>query len=325
MNRRKFLGTGLKAAAVVPSLAGLLASCGGGAKQGSESPKIRLVLNWKPDPQFGGFYAADYKKHGLDVDVLPGGAGTPSVQMVGAGSAEFGIVSADEIVLARAQGNDVVGLFAVFQNCPQGIMVHASRKLKNIGEVFNEGTVAIQRGLPYARLLERKYGFAKVKIVPSPGGDITVFLTDSNFAQQCFVMSEPLAAERQGTKVQVFPVADAGYNPYTTVLAVSGDLLRKKPEMAKAMVAAVREGWRTYLDNPKPTNDRMGQLNPSMNAETFAEVATAQAPYIETAQSKSQGLGAMTTERWQELIQQLVRLGDVKTPPKPEECFQTLA
>ena len=149
--------------------------------------------------------------------------------MVGAGSAEFGVVSADELVVARSQGNDVVALFAVFQNNPQGIMVHASRKLASLADLFKAGgTVALQRGLPYARLLEKKYGFDKVKIVPSPGGDISAFLADKNFAQQCFIMSEPLTARHQGADVQVFPVSDAGYNPYTTVLTTSGDFLRQR-------------------------------------------------------------------------------------------------
>src|SRR3954468_3463991 len=93
--------------------AGLLAAC-------SKASKIRLALNWKPNPEFGGFYAADYAKHRLDVELLPGGAGTPTVQMIGAGSAEFGIVAGDEILLARARGNDVVALFAVFQQNPMG-------------------------------------------------------------------------------------------------------------------------------------------------------------------------------------------------------------
>jgi NitT/TauT family transport system substrate-binding protein len=307
MQRRAFLQ-------LAPACA-VLSSCS------SSSPKIKLALNWKPDPQFGGFYAADYAKHGLDVEVLPGGAGTPTVQMIGAGSAEFGIVSADEIVIARSKGNDVVGLFAVYQNCPQGIMVHAERKLSSICDVTSGGTLAIQRGLPYARLLEKKCGFAKVKVVPSPGGDITAFLNDKNFAQQCFVVSEPLVAKHKGVAAQVFPVADIGYNPYTTVLAVSGKLLKDKPELAKSMVAAVREGWRAYLDNPKATNERMNQLNPSMNAESFAEVADAQKPYIETGQGE---LGAMTADRWETLCGQLEGLGDIPKAPSGNECFRVL-
>jgi len=290
----------------------LLASCG-------KSVKTRLALNWKPDPQFGGFYAAPYSKQGLDVEILPGGAGTPTVQMIGAGSAEFGIVSADELVVARARGNDVVALFAVFQNCPQGIMAHASRHLASVGDVVKEGTLAIQRGLPYARILEKKYGFDHVKVVPSPGGDISAFLRDEKFAQQCFVMSEPLQARHAGAEVIVFPVADIGYNPYTTVLATSGEQLKSDPKRATAMVAAIREGWRAYLKDPESTNAKMHDLNPSMDAAAFAEVAEAQKSFIETAQ-----LGAMTAERWTTLIGQLKDLGDIPQAMPAQDCFRTL-
>src|SRR6185295_18918030 len=302
MTRRSFCG----------ACAALLASCG-------KPTKTRLALNWKPDPQFGGFYAAPYSKQGLDVEILPGGAGTPTVQMIGAGSAEFGIVSADELVVARARGNDVVALFAVFQNCPQGIMAHASRHLTSVGDVVKEGTLAIQRGLPYARILEKKYGFDHVKVVPSPGGDTSAFLRDEKFAQQCFVMSEPLQARHAGADVTVFPVADIGYNPYTTVLATSGALFKSDPKRSAAMVAAVREGWRDYLDNPAATNSKMHELNPSMDAAAFTEVAEAQKSFIETAQ-----LGAMTAERWTTLIGQLKDLGDIPQAMPAQDCFRNL-
>jgi NitT/TauT family transport system substrate-binding protein len=296
---------------VVP-MAGFLAACG-------KASKIRLALNWKPDPEFGGFYAADYAKHGLDVEILPGGAGTPTVQMIGAGSAEFGIVAADEILLARARGNDVVALFAAFQNSPQGIMAHASRKLKSIEDVLKSGTLAIQSGLPYARLLRQKFGFEHVKIVPSPGGDLTAFLHDENFAQQCFVTAEPLQAKRLGVDVTVFPVSDIGYNPYTTVLATSGDVLRKSPDMAKNIVAAAREGWRIYLNNAAPTNQRMHALNPSMDAASYAEIADAQKSLIE-----SNPLGGMTKQRWDTLAAQLKELGDIPQAPPADQCFREL-
>jgi NitT/TauT family transport system substrate-binding protein len=310
MYRRQFLE--LTAAASV------MAGCARGPA------KTKVALNWKPDPQFGGFYAAPYDKYGLAVELLPGGAGTPTVQMIGAGSAEFGIVSADELIVARSKGNDVVALFAVYQNCPQGIMVRASRNLTAIEDVLKEGTVALQRGLPYARMMEKKFGFDKVKIVPSPGGDISAFLSDEKFAQQCFVVSEPLAARKKGVAVKVFPVSDTGYNPYTTVLAASGDTVRKNPELARKMVASVREGWRMYLDDPKPTNDRMRVLNPSMDAETFAEVAEAQKPYIETGETGRDRLGLMTKERWDTLGRQLAELGDIPKAPPAEECFRIL-
>jgi NitT/TauT family transport system substrate-binding protein len=304
MRRRTFLN-------IIPA-AGLLAACG-------KPSKIRLALNWKPDPEFGGFYAADYAKHALDVEILPGGAGTPTVQMIGAGSAEFGIVQADEILLARARGNDVVALFAAFQNSPLAIMTHASRKLDSIGDVLKSGTLAIQSGLPYARLLQKKFGFDHVKVVPSPGGDLTSFQHDENFAQQCFITAEPLQARRLGIDVKVFPVSDIGYNPYTTVMATSGDMLRKNPDVAQNMVTAVREGWRAYLDNPAPTNEKMHALNPTMDAATFAEIAEAQKALIE-----SSSLGKMTKKRWDTLAAQLKDLGDIPQATPADECFRDL-
>jgi NitT/TauT family transport system substrate-binding protein len=306
LNRRSFL----KAA----PLAALLTSC-------AKSSKITLALNWKPEPEFGGFYAAPYAKHGLDVDVLPGGTGTPTVQMVGAGSADFGIVGADELIIARGRGNDVVAIFATFQNNPAAIMAHASRKLTSIAQVFELGTLSIQSGLAYARLLERKYGFNRVKIVPSTGGDISAFLNDENFAQQCFIASEPIAARRKGVAVTVFPISDIGFNPYSVVLATSGESLRKNPDRAKSLVSAVRDGWRAYLDDPKPANQQMHQLNPSMDMSTFDEIAETQKPLIETAETREKGLGVMSRGRWEMLIAQLKDLGEIPQTIPAQDCF----
>ena len=304
MNRRTFLTSSLA----------MLSACGK-----APAGKIRLALDWKPEPEFGGFYAANYESHGLSVDILPGGSGTPTVQMLGAGSAEFGIVSADELVVARARGNDVVAVFAVFQNCPQGIMVHPSPGMNTIADVFRGGTLAIDRGLPYARVLEKKFGFDKVKIVPSPGGDISAFLHDPEFEQQCFVTSEPLAVMKAGVAVKIFPVSDSGYNPYTTVLATGGNFLRGDLAKAQAMVAAVRQGWQTYLASPAAANAKMHALNPSMDEATFTEVADAQKPYIQAAD-----LGSMTAARWETLIAQLKDLGDIPQTIPAEQCFRIL-
>ena len=145
------------------------------AQAAPSNPKIKLALNWKAEPQFGGFYAAStgghFQKQGLDVEVAQGGAGTPVVQMVSAGQVDFGIASADEVVIARSHGADVVAVFAAFQTNPQGIMVHEERGYKNLAEVYGAtGTLAEQKGLPYALFLAKKYPKAKVNVVPYLGG-----------------------------------------------------------------------------------------------------------------------------------------------------------
>src|SRR5256714_11094745 len=150
--------------------------------------RVKITLNWVPEPEFGGIYAAKqngaFAKHGLDVDIIPGGAGTPTWQLVANGKTDFGVASADEVFIARSQGADVTAIFATYQTCPQGIMVHASRGLKDIADVFQSGTLAMEVGLPYAKFLERKYGFGKIKRIAYDGG-FANFLADRDFAQQC--------------------------------------------------------------------------------------------------------------------------------------------
>jgi NitT/TauT family transport system substrate-binding protein len=291
------------------------------------STKVKLQLNWVPEPQFGGFYEAQrtgaYSKHGLDVDVVAGGAGTPTVQMIGAGTVPFGVVSADEVVVARSRGNDVVALFAVYQTCPQGIMTHGSRGLKGIEDVFKQpGTLAMQAGLPYAAFLVKKFGTAPgLRVVPSPGGSIAAFLAAPNFSQQCFITSEPVLAKQQGADPVTFLVADAGYNPYTTVLATSGSYLNGNRDVVNRMVAAVREGWLSYVNDPGPGNELMQGMNRTMDARTFAESAAAQKPLIVGEKERHPAVGSMTRERWQTLVQQLNDLKVIEKAPAAEECF----
>ncbi len=309
----------------------ILVCLGCDRKSASSAPpgatKVTLQLNWKPEPQFGGFYAAQvngaYAAHSLDVTITPGGgAGMPTIEMIGAGTVPFGIVSGDEIVRARANGNRLVGLFAVYQTNPQGIMTRASRGFKTIADIFTHpGTLAMERGLPYSDFLQKKFGFDKLKIVPSPFGDLSLYRTDPDYAMQCFVTSEPLAARRIGIEPQTFLIAEAGYNPYTTVLATSEDFLKASPAIVKAMVDAVRQGWQSYLADPTATNEQMAKLNPTMDAQTFLDSAEAQIPLIETDETKRLGLGAMTLERWQTLVGQLNDLKAIAKPVAAEECF----
>jgi NitT/TauT family transport system substrate-binding protein len=311
----------------------VLAGCGGetGAPSGDANlTKVTLQLNWKPEPQFGGFYAARvigaFAEHGLDVDIREGGASAPTVDMLAAGTVPFAIVSADEIVIARARGKKVLALFAVYQTHPQGIMTRAERGFTKLDDVFaHPGTLAIEQGLGYSEFLKRKYGFEKLKIVPTPFGDLSFIRNDPNYSMQCFVTSEPIAARQIGLDVTTFLVADAGYNPYATVLATSESYLERNRATVEAMVAAVRAGWETYLVDPGPTNEVMRRLNPTMDEDTFNLAADAQIPLIQDETTRLHGLGHMTRERWEELGGQLVSLGLIPQAPPAEQCFIDIA
>jgi len=282
-----------------------------------------LALNWKPEPEFGGFYEALLKKHyekeGLKVEILPGGAGQPVAQMVAGKKVKFGIVASDEVILARAQGAKIVALFAVFQNDPQGFMVHPGRGIKSLKELFqSEGTIALQKGLPYTLWIEKQYSPIKAKLVPYVGG-ISKFLQDQKFAQQCFLTSEPIAVRREKVEPVTFPISDSGFNSYQTVVVAHEDTLKEEAAMVSKFIKATKAGWSSYLKDSSSTNQEMHKMNPSLSIETFTESSKIQKAFIETPETKKKGIGVMNKARWDQMYQQLI---EVKLVPKGLDVTQ---
>lgn len=285
---------------------------------------LTLALNWKAEPEFGGFYAASlknlYKKNGLEVQIIEGGSGTPTVQMLANGKVDFAIVSADEIILSHERNpkNRVKALLAIYQKSPYIIMTHAERNFKNIKEVLgSDGILAMQSGLPYYQYLVQKYGKPKAKVVPYAGG-IGAFLADKNYSQQGFLTTEPLSATKKGEKVKNFLIADEGFNPYLVVLATTEETLAKRPDVVRKMIESSRAGWIDYLQNPLATNQYMATLNKSLDLETFQLSAEAQKPLIE---NNGTPLGQMTSQRWSELIFQMKSLKLIQSVIKAEDLY----
>ncbi len=317
---------------VLAALVALTLGCGGkkdneapaaGSGSGPAAKTLTLTHDWVPEPEFGGFYAAResgaFAKQGLDIDIKPRGQGE-TWKLVSEGVTDFATTAADQVLVARGQGADVVAIFAVYQTSPQGIMVHKARGFTKIDDVFTTAGTLEAEDATWLKFLRKKIATTTVTLTSNSPG-IATFLAKPDLSKQCFVTSEPLQATTAGSDPQTFLIADAGYNPYTTVVIARGEMVRKDPATVKKMILALREGWRGYLDNPAAANAVMGKLNHEMDEATFIAVGKVQAPLIETAETKATALGDMTKERWQTLGQQLVDLAVIKAAPPAEDAF----
>lgn len=90
------------------------------ASDGGETASVRLQLQWAPQAQFAGYFAAAelgyYEEEGLDVEIIDGG---PDVIPQQVGSAEdgpeFTISWVPKVLEAREGGSDLVNIAQVFQ------------------------------------------------------------------------------------------------------------------------------------------------------------------------------------------------------------------
>jgi NitT/TauT family transport system substrate-binding protein len=297
-----------------------------GSAAGGPAAAVTLQLNWTPEPEFGGFYAAAhdhlYEREGLNVSIKAGGAGVQTWKMVATGAVPFAIAEAGEILRARLKDADLVALYAVYQTSPQALMVHKASGVTSLAEVFTSGKikrVAMESGLPYVKFLQKKYAFDKVEVVQH-GGNLTVFLNDPTMAQQCFAFSEPLSAKEKGVEVSVFSTAEAGFNPYIAVVITNGKYLAEHRPEVEAFVRATRAGWKAYLDNAVPTNEYLTTQGATMTVPAMNAAADLQKPYV-VGDEKTKYLGYMSEERWKSLAEQLHGLGEIDQAPDVTKAF----
>lgn len=270
--------------------------------------RVQLALDWFPEPEHGGFFAAevagDYSSAGLDLEILAGHPDAPVLPQVAAGRVAFGLTDAATLLCARAEQVPVVAIFAALQQNPRCILVHddGPRTLAALSGL----TLAMNVREPFSQFLQRQVGLKDVAVVPY-SGNVAPFLADPKLAQQAYAFSEPLVVARAGVAARCLMVADLGFNPYAGVVICNQQLLADHPELARQLVAAVTRGWERYLQDPAPANALIHEKNPQMDPDTLTRSAAAVAPLI--AVSGGGRPGAMTLARWQTLDQQLVDLG----------------
>lgn len=281
--------------------------------------KVRVALNWFPEPEFGGFYDAlvrgTYAKAGLEVELIPGGPGTPVLELLAAGNAEVAVSGAEDLLVRRAKQLDAVAIFPGFQDSPVGLMAHAASGVTAYEQIPTTPgvTVAIENGSAFQQFLWARYGWeGKVPMVPTTGS-LGAFAADPKLVQQGYVTSEPCLAAAQGLKITFLPARDAGWNPYASLAVVRG--ADAKESWVTAFKTATAVGWAHYLQDPTEANAAISKLNPEMAGDRITCVTEAQKAYV----TGVDGLGVMTDARWKAIAD---ALGSVGQPVDPAGAWR---
>lgn len=280
----------------------------------AEKIPIKLALNWFPEAEHGGYYAAlvhgEFAKEGLDVTILPGGPKAPVIPQVASGGPFFGVDNADKLLLGRAQEADVIAVFAPIQTSPRCILVHEESGITSFDDLAaaKNFTLAMNPGQPFAQFLNHKYPMEGVQKVPYPG-NLSQFLLDKQFGQQAYSFSEPFVAQQGGAKTRNLMLADIGFNSYTSLLVVSRELFKDQPQIVQAMVRASARGWERYLNDPAETNAYIHQQNPEMSPEILAFGANDLRALCKMPDGAP--FGSMTEARWSALIQDMSAAGSL--------------
>ena len=228
--------------------------------------KIRLLTDWYPDPERGGYYCAQlkgyYRAAGLDVEIIPGGPNNAPIQRLLTGRAEFLLSTSGDTMIQAAKGLPLVAVAATMQHDPQAILVHESSPVRRFEDLEGR-TVTATPGAVWLQYVRSRYHLKNVRESPTTQS-IASFVYHTNDILQCFVTSEPYFAQEAGIKTRTLPIEDDQFSPYR-VLVTSRSFLEQHPQAVQDFVAATLRGWKEYLAHPEDVNPTLLRLNPELN------------------------------------------------------------
>ncbi len=271
---------------------------------------LSIALNWFPEAEHGGYYAAIehgyFAEEGLEVTLLAGGPKAPVIPQVAAGRVPFGVDNADKLLLGRAQEADVIAVFCPIIDSPRCLLLHAEAGIDSFEKLAaaKDFTLAMNPGQPFAQYLTKTLKLDGLTMVPYPG-NITQFLLEPRFGQQAYSFSEPFVARQNGATPQLLMLSELGFNTYTSMLVVSRSTWDTDPVLVQKVVRASQRGWQHYLKEPDATNARIHAANSEMSLEILAFGAEDLRKYCPPPDQPLTEFGAMTTERWSTLVEQL--------------------
>ncbi|MGR3484144.1 MAG: ABC transporter substrate-binding protein [Paracoccaceae bacterium] len=278
---------------------------------------VTFGTNWVAQAEHGGFYqsVADgtYAECGLDVTIVPGGPQVNNTAMMLAGRIDFYMGDHLGAYFAIAEDLPLVNVAASFQKDPQVIMTHPGR-VDSFGDM-TELTMIVQDNATYYEWMKSAYGFddEQRQTYTFNSGP---FLVNEDSAQQGYLSSEPFAIAREaGIDVDVYLIADAGYDAYSTTIQTLASTIEERPEVVECFVDASIKGWYNYIYNDNAAADELIMAdNPDMTQEAidYAIDVMLENGIVDSGDTLELGIGAMTEERMNAFYDAMVEAGVIE-------------
>jgi len=321
----------------------ILTACGtetGGTEAPSgEAASVQLQLQWAPQAQFAGYFAAVeqgyYEDENLDVEILDGG---PDVVPQQVGSAEdgpeFTISWVPKVLEARAAGSDLINIAQIFQRsgtlsvawADSGISSPADFADKRVG-VWDFGNEFEVTAAASAEGLEEGVDYEKV-IQPF---DMTLLLQEQVDVAEAMIYNEyaqVLEAENPetGELYQPEDLTVIDYNEVGTAmlqdalfaraawLAVDGN-----EDIAERFLRASFRGWIFCRDNP---DDCVGYTTAAGSTLGAGHQAWMMNEINALIWPSPDGIGTLDAGLWQQTVDISLEAGIIAEAPS-DDAFRT--
>ena len=275
----------LSAAAIVAVLVGVVIAGGGdgGSGGGDSSERVDLMLDFFPNADHAGIYAAQgggaFRSRGLDVKIRAPSDPAAPLKLVAAGKVDFAISYEPEVLRARDKGADVVAVAALVRvpltsiiSLPRaGIDEPSDLRGKTVGTAGIDYQGAYLKAIaPTAR--ERNVGFDFGPALIAGKVDATL---------GAFWNYEGVQLRQKGRDPRIIRIEDAGVPTYDALVVIADDeTVRERPDVVRRFLGALADGTRELARDPEQGIRPLLDANPDLEPKLQRAVVDATLPYF---------------------------------------------
>lgn len=251
----------------------LVSACGGSGTsggKGADRRAVRVMLDWTPNTNHAGMYLAKaegyYRAAGLDVTFIQPGATSDPNQAVGAGTVDFGVSAAEQLVPARAEGVPVVSIAAIIQHNTSSLVSLASSGIRRprdlAGHTYGAFGGTFEKALIDALVSCDGGDPGKVRFTQVGDSDYRQGLTSGHFDTVWVFDAWDVIRLRDIDGLDLDRIAFADHldcipDWYTPILVTSEDHVEDDPTMVRAFMKATAHGYRDAMAHPQKAADAL--------------------------------------------------------------------
>ncbi len=257
---------------MVFSVALLVISACGSPQAGAKTP-LTLFLGYIPNVQFAPIYVAVergyFAAQGLNVTLEHSYNETDGLTRIGVNKLQFGVISGEQVILARAKGAPSVYVFQWYQHFPVGIASPVAANITDPKQLAGHIiSVPAKYGASYigfeALLNALKLKDSDMKEVREIGFNTAPILCAKQVdASVIYIANEPLQVENTCFKVNVIKISDYA-NLVANGLVTNEATIKDHPEWVKAMDAAFAKGLADTIADPSAAYDISRKYVPNL-------------------------------------------------------------
>lgn len=222
-----------------------------------------FFLTFVPNIQFAPVYVAIEKGYFAEAGVnvtLEYGEENVGVDLIAANERQFGIISGEEVIKARANGRPVVFVYEWFQKYPVGIVApEGVESVKDLAgrKVGIPGRFGASYNGLIALLAANDMQESDILLEPIGFNAPDVFCVGGVEAAVVYINNEPLAIEQRIQQnacndipaITVLPVSDAA-DLVSNGIVTNEETINSNPDLVRGIVEAFDKALRDTINNP---------------------------------------------------------------------------